>query len=230
MNLNEEILLEIKRLKRRIRRLENSIYLDIPDPLDLDGGTIIDSDDDNVEIDDNLVVRENIYHYSNQANWIRLFHSATANRGVESQDRAGRVALDNLPFARVDLTSNQSIASATKTIISFDEQLNDTDDFWDSGQPTRLTVPFDGAYYIEVRRVFASNSTGVRQTRIYSNGNATRSYSNRGAASAGADRHVLTSVRRANAGDYFEIEVAQYSGGALDLTQLDVLIYRIGER
>lgn len=119
--------------------------------------------------------------------------------------------------AKVYNTTNQSITTATNTLLTFDSEEYDTSTIHDvSTNPGRLTVP---AGVTKVRLssyvYFDTNTTGFRQVTISKNGSVIV-YDRRDATSNGADfistsSHIIT----VSATDYFEINVYQTSGGNL---------------
>lgn len=124
--------------------------------------------------------------------------------------------------ALVYLTANESIANNTVTAIPWDAESYDTDGIWTSGSATRLTVP-SGVTKVRLSSSanFAANATGQRQVLIYKNGAAFIGMPDNlfaalasGAFTAFAQSATVTVV----AGDYFEANVWQTSGGALNVT------------
>lgn len=123
--------------------------------------------------------------------------------------------------AHVEVTTADSIANDTLSIISWDAEVYDTDAIWASGTPTRLTVPSDGKYRLTVVAHWGANNTGSRRVGWYhrdSAGTLVKSYSEDFGVtgtdtSAGAATFAMEHA--CTAGDYFEVEVYQDSGGAL---------------
>lgn len=123
--------------------------------------------------------------------------------------------------ALVTISANQSINNNTPTFINWDAEEYDTDGYHDNvTNNTRLTVPEDGWYVISGGAVFASNATGYRRIQIFRNGTAFRG---RATHSQNAVNGLATSMATSSsaflctAGDYFEFEVTQTSGGALNV-------------
>jgi hypothetical protein len=122
------------------------------------------------------------------------------------------------------VTTAVSTASAVATTLNFDSAGPNTEAMWVVGSPSRITVPEN------VRRVklsaqvtFTGSATGIRQVNILKNG--ALGYSGRGSATvptAGAGYsqavNVETGVLDVVAGDYFQLQCLQDSGGALPIT------------
>ncbi len=70
--------------------------------------------------------------------------------------------------------ANQTLADASVTTISWDTQVEDTDNFWSSG--TTITVPFAGIYAITVTTVAGAVASGRSFININANGLTHRSY------------------------------------------------------
>lgn len=128
--------------------------------------------------------------------------------------------------ASVSRDTNQSINTGAWTAITLDTanatELYDTDGIHDLvTNPSRFTVPA-GVNKIEVaaNASFAANTTGVRGIRVTKNGAVFSSTATNmtNALTAGATTlQVFTGQVDATPGDYFEVEVYQTSGGALNL-------------
>lgn len=124
---------------------------------------------------------------------------------------------------RVNLTATQSIANAAFATVSWQAEDVDTDSIWSIGSPTRLTVP-TGVTKVRLTTSlnFDYSTTGNRAVSLRKNGTTV----NGGfGAQAPAPSSTLnftavnaaSSVLSVTAGDYFELRVAQTSGGALNL-------------
>lgn len=125
-------------------------------------------------------------------------------------------------YATVKLDANQSIPTSAATAISFSSVVSSSGTWWLSGDPTRLTVPPGvNSVLLTAGVSWASNATGYRQARLTMNGASVAAGFNdrRLAVSAAATEcSVSSGVIAVVPGDYFELVVAQTSGGSLDAT------------
>lgn len=117
-------------------------------------------------------------------------------------------------------TSNQSIANNTPTLINFQNEIYDVGSLHDTAvNNTRITIPVGGAglYLIHCMVDFDNNNTGRREVAIYKNGSA-MAVSKEFAPDATQDTVLSLSLHdQANQNDYYEVQVFQSSGGALDV-------------
>jgi hypothetical protein len=63
-------------------------------------------------------------------------------------------------------STSQTIVTSTITNASFSNESYDTEDLWDSGSPTILTMA-TGIYLFNVNVSFASNATGYRSVTLW---------------------------------------------------------------
>jgi hypothetical protein len=116
-------------------------------------------------------------------------------------------------------TASQSIANATDTILTFNDEYFDTNAFHNNSTAnSRLTIPtgYGGGYLVYGKVTWASNSTGTRYFYPKINGGATTA--GKGAwvsGSTGQNTMVFSFYQTFVAGDYIEMVVYQNSGGAL---------------
>jgi len=142
----------------------------------------------------------------------------------EGLDEEAIERIDSARFrgALVRLTADESIDTSMETIIPWDAEVYDTGSFWTPSSATRLTVP------VSVTRVrlaanveWAISIVNRRFAELLKNGVDTeigKFMINYEAASDGAPRQNITSaVLSVIAGDYFELNVFQDSGGSLDV-------------
>jgi hypothetical protein len=135
----------------------------------------------------------------------------------------------NISFrgALVTRTSAQSISNSTWTAIQYQSEVYDTSAIFDAGSPTRLTVP-SGVTKVVVKANtnWQGSASGQRQITIRKNGvsfgdstsSAYQGQPNQGTGSAGSgNQNIASPVLSVTAGDYFECEVFQDSGGALNV-------------
>lgn len=120
--------------------------------------------------------------------------------------------------ANVTRTAAQAITSATPTNVSWDTQVEDTEEFWVAGTPTRLTIPMDGRYGGYAFIEWASNATGIREVNIYLNGATILAGLTIAPVSGRSVRMSVPFEKELVSGDYLEVNVEQTSGGNLNVT------------
>ena len=141
-----------------------------------------------------------------------------------------RVLGDDLPSGRNALVargSNLSVADASDQIVPWDTEIQDDFDLHDQvTNNTRLTVP-RGATLVKLNAniEWAAAAAGHRDIRLLKNGlNFAGEASVRNvaiSASLGLFQNVASPVLVATSGDYFELQVRQESGAALNLVAGD---------
>ena len=112
-----------------------------------------------------------------------------------------------------------SIPNNTDTLLTFNTENFDTSSYHDTSTNTsRLTVPTTGKYLITANIGFAANATGYRTGQIKKNGSTNVGTIGTNPTPNGTfDTQISNSVVvSATAADYFEIQVFQSSGGALN--------------
>lgn len=138
---------------------------------------------------------------------------------------------DKTLAVRAELTTNQSIANATATAISFDSDNSDSWGIWTSGNATRLTAPIPGRYLAIGHLHFASNDNGIRSGIIRSNGSTEIAQQDVVVRNTVVTGSGVTQTNTAYAiklnvvslpvtlatNDYLELLAYQNSGGALDV-------------
>lgn len=122
--------------------------------------------------------------------------------------------------ATAKVTTPISLTSASATFLTFDTETTDTASMIDLGsQPTRITIPADGEYDLNVWGYFAANATGVRIAAIYLGGVALQANDTRNAVAAGVHSFNITLNNVFfNTGNYLQVQGYQNSGGALNLS------------
>jgi hypothetical protein len=123
---------------------------------------------------------------------------------------------------RVRKSTNQSIANATETVITFDTETFDTDAYHDNSTNSgRLTVPAGKAGYYSIYFCIQwdVNATGDREISLYINGTATRICF----ANQPGDATLYTAVTGTTTyylaeTDYVQLTAYQDRGGALNVT------------
>ena len=111
-----------------------------------------------------------------------------------------------IPAARLQRTTNQSIATITITPISFGTVLFDTDTMYAAGNPTRLTVKTAGVYYINAWISYAQNTTGTKRT-VFIRLNGTTNIGEHATVALPANEipdQNASAIWKASVNDYFE--------------------------
>lgn len=131
------------------------------------------------------------------------------------------------PYARVELTANETISNNSQTAVPWDRAYNDDAEEWDpygfwvSGSATRLSVPagLAGVYVIQFGGVWEADSTGLRRLNITKNGTATEhgEWKELNPSGSSQARGNVVTILPMDDGDYVEALVYQNSGGDLDV-------------
>jgi len=120
--------------------------------------------------------------------------------------------------AYIERSTTQSITSSTPTMVTWSTQTYNYVSVWSGGAATRITVP---AGFTEMKLsafiTWASNSTGNRTIKFAKNGTVLWEGANVRVAAVESAMQAVYGWTDVVAGDYFEIEVTQTSGGALNL-------------
>lgn len=114
----------------------------------------------------------------------------------------------------------QTIPTSTQTAIVFDTVDSDGWNCWDlSPNPTRLTAPVTGRYFITANVSYEAASAGHRAINILKNGTTELARSDFSPVSNSIDTHttVNTHAVTLTKGDYVELRVWQNSGSDLDI-------------
>lgn len=121
-----------------------------------------------------------------------------------------------IPYVKVTAIT-QSVANSSFASVTFNAEVNDTDNIFNLSYATKLTCNTAGFYNIFATIDFASNVTGFRIVTFRINGS---SYigQNYGNAINGLDHYLSTNTGYyLNKGDYIEVQVYQTSGAVLNL-------------
>jgi hypothetical protein len=122
--------------------------------------------------------------------------------------------------AYVVKTTSQTLSNDTQTLISFDNEVSDTDGYHDNTtNNNRLTVPagLGGVYAVTGTINFDPSATGVRYVIVRKNGNIFF-YAVLNNAGGGAETMFQTTqIIPLAAGDYVELMGIQTSGGNLTI-------------
>lgn len=127
------------------------------------------------------------------------------------------------PWVRLSRQATQSINNNTATPISWDTETTDLSNMYDSGNPTRITIPGSGNKIFEVSCMvsFAAGATGIRRAAIYKNGalvSFTPSTVSIAPSGAGTSTEILISTRlECTGGEYFEVVATHTQGTALNV-------------
>lgn len=126
------------------------------------------------------------------------------------------------PMCRVSLNANQSIANNTTKDVLWNTEVFDTDEMF-SASSTTITVKTAGLYVVNAGVVFAPNATGQRHLKMTKNAAADAETPVIGgmfsAAGTTAVANMLnaTSIVECAVNDTLKVNVAQMSGGALNV-------------
>lgn len=122
------------------------------------------------------------------------------------------------PKVKAYQTVAQSLANGSLTTIILDTTEFDTYTMWDALLPTRVTVQYDGYYFVSGGVAFVLNTASYRYVRIAVNG-STLTDGNVAVApvpSISTRVPARATITYLEAGDYVEISGQQASGGALN--------------
>jgi hypothetical protein len=124
----------------------------------------------------------------------------------------------DVPMARVYNSTNQSINSASETVLAFNSESFDTDNMHDNSTAnSRLTIQTAGKYIVAAGVAFASDATGLRRLYIKVNGSVNDAAVNTNAVNGDSTYLNALMVRQFNVADYIEASVYQSSSGALNV-------------
>lgn len=127
----------------------------------------------------------------------------------------------NPGFCRCVRTATYNLSNDTYWTVQWQQTQVDTDSFWSSGQPTRLTIPsgFTKAIiFASCNFSSASTPSGRREIRIIKNGSTIMNVcllKPSTATESTADIQATTGIIPVSSGDYFEVSVYQNQGSAL---------------
>lgn len=134
---------------------------------------------------------------------------------------------DTARGATVYSAAVQSIPNATLTTLTFDTApVNSVDmveggtAMWVVGSPSRVTMKEAGRVRVTGQVCFAANGTGLRQLNLMMNGANVKGGGRASALNIGAaaiqNVNIASGIIDVVAGDYFELQAFQDSGGALN--------------
>lgn len=112
----------------------------------------------------------------------------------------------------------QALVTGADTVLTWDTEDVDPENWHIAGNPTRITPDEAGLYIVEAQIRFAANTTGRRMVAIKKNGGAGYYLEDRRAATpTGHQKFVLTTVMHFTGTSFIEIVAYQDSGGNLDV-------------
>jgi hypothetical protein len=154
-------------------------------------------------------------YWSNGSNWLQVAPSS----GGGSSFSGARVRRNNF-----------TVANVTWTTVSYNTEAFDTDNYWNSGQPTRITIPATGYYMVLAHTDWETDSEG-RYCRVFFNGNTNNNapiYYQQGSQAKIRRPHGVN-IFQLSAGDYFETQLYHDSGDATeDVYSHELTIVRLG--
>lgn len=172
------------------------------------------------------IIKDNVYQsgmtLSSLVGSSNIITRNTSTLGVDD----GSATVAN-PYAFVSRAAAQSISDNTITAVSFDTETTDVSGIYSSGNPTRLTIPGSGNKLatVSVMVNWAVNSTGIRRTFIYKNGNLDQNGYDQGPSVSTVDTAIQSTFQiEVVGGDYLEIRVYQNSTGSLNVSSCKVAI------
>ena len=139
------------------------------------------------------------------------------NSGATAPEWGAASSTPTFSGASVYKSAILTIANNTGTAVTFGNEDFDTDGYHSTVTNTsRMTIPSgkDGKFLVIGRISYVGNNTGVRQARIYKNGNL-MTLTVATPSSSGCNLET-SGIFSAVAGDYFEVYTFQTSGGNLD--------------
>jgi len=142
------------------------------------------------------------------------------NQGADLLAFSMVAAADRTLAPTASRSTAQTIPTSTQTAIVFDTVDSDGWNCWDlSPNPTRLTVPVTGRYFITANVSYEAASAGHRAINILKNGTTELARSDFSPVSNSIDTHttVNTHAVTLTKGDYVELRVWQNSGSDLDI-------------
>lgn len=120
---------------------------------------------------------------------------------------------------RVFLAATQSVLHSTNTLVAFDSEAWDFGGLHNNVNPTRLTAPVSGFYFIYGTAVFAPNVQGERFALFRLNASQYIASEDDDAISySGEPTDInLSCVFYLNAGDFVEFNISQTSGNSMSI-------------
>jgi hypothetical protein len=138
------------------------------------------------------------------------------NSGATAPEWTTLVSGATFSGARVTKSASQTLTSGTWTIVSFNTEQFDVDNYHDnSTNNSRLTIPAgkSGYFLVYGSISFVTGSGGTRQVAIVKNGNDIIVNDNAATSDTYPATRQVSLIVNAVATDYFELNVRQDSGG-----------------
>ena len=142
------------------------------------------------------------------------------NSGATAPEWGAAAGASLVGCSVIKITTAQTLATGTATVITFNSEEFDTDGFHDNvTNNSRITIPSGkGGKYLLVAQVqIAANATGYRSLGFFKNGSTVADTNQQGPSPTLSSRLNASVVVEAVANDYFEVIAAQNSGGNLDV-------------
>ena len=129
----------------------------------------------------------------------------------------GTLTSTAMPKCGVYNSAAQTISNNTWTAMSFDSENYDVGDMHDpESNPSRITVPYDGYYFVYAKVGFAVGTANTaRGIRIYVNGSNKNTFMGHTANNTDTYSCTISMLLNLSANDYVEEYVYQKSGGDL---------------
>ena len=129
----------------------------------------------------------------------------------------GTLTSTAMPKCRVYNSTAQTIPNNTWTAMSFDTEDHDVGDMHNpASNPSRITVPYDGYYFVYAKVGFAVGTANTaRGIRIYVNGSNKNTFMGHTANNTDTYSCTISMLLNLSANDYVEEYVYQKSGGDL---------------
>jgi hypothetical protein len=143
---------------------------------------------------------------------------------LSAQDTKRAAALKRAAV-QVARNANQSIPDNTDTLVSFDGEIQDTDNVWVIGTPTRLTIPagLTGLWWVRAQVLSAghTSSTTKGQLSIRVSGTTVKRRTYFTATGTIKNQMQVSGlVNVPNAGDFIEVAILHVGGGALNASSI----------
>ena len=122
---------------------------------------------------------------------------------------------DNTPFFRAYLSSNQSIADSTRTLITFNAESFDTSSAYDTSNG-RFTPQTSGYYYISAQ-LKTDTATNFEGLKLYLRKNGTELVETSAFNDGYNSTFAATIIQLNGSSDYVDVAGNQNSGGAINL-------------
>jgi hypothetical protein len=146
--------------------------------------------------------------------------TGSGNTGWEQVTASDGTGTAGAPsHASVRHNTTQSIPNNASTTVTFDTEVNDTDAYFDTGTPTRFTIPANGTYQWGYSLRFAANATGIRSAFVRLDGTTTVGIAEDQAPTAAGACYIdyVSPPVVYTASQFLELRAFQNSGAGLNL-------------